>query len=191
MTWTVEAKLLPLVGVSGHLYIEIFDDNGNRALQINGLATNRATQQPRYMGLPGDSLKAYVSNTLILGDTAGATRDYHPHKGQILFAGSQQDIVKVVKAAEEAAKNINQLDLSYLLLAQNSNSIFMHMIDAISSVIPVDFQAVESVCRLKPVLPGINKEIAGKGNFKSLRERFNKAGAKKPQQFNRKNPPRP
>ena len=28
MVWTIEAKLLPFAGISGHLYIEMFDDNG-------------------------------------------------------------------------------------------------------------------------------------------------------------------
>jgi len=187
MSWTIEVKNLPLVGVSGHLYLEIFDGAGNRVLQVNGLATNPATQKPRDIGLPGDFLKAYVSNTQILSDTIGATRDNHPHKGTVLFRGTQQDIAKAIKAIEKAADQINKLNLRYNFLLQNSNSVFMHIVDVLSDVIPIDFPSLEAARGLKPIFPGINKQIAGRGGYQSMKERFNAAAAKKRQDINKKN----
>jgi hypothetical protein len=189
--WTIEAKILPLVGLSGHLYLEIFDEAGQRVAQINGLATDPATQRPRSVGLPTDHLRAYVSAHALLADTPGSTRDRHPHRGHVLFQGPKADILKAIETAEKAAGRINKLNLAYLVLTQNSNSVFMHMVDAIAEIVPIEFQTLEAVRRLKPILPGINKEILGRGSYQSLKQRFNQESAKKPQGFNKRIPPPP
>lgn len=51
MTLTIEAKRLPIFGLAGHLYFEIWDEAGNRVTQINGLAT---TQDGRIIPVGSD-----------------------------------------------------------------------------------------------------------------------------------------
>ena len=181
MVWTIEAKVLPLVGISGHLYIDIFDDRGIRVCQINGLATNPTTLQPRSMGVPGDLLKAYVGTFILTPE--GSTRDRHPHPGRVLFQGNREDIMKAIRAAQKAEVQVNQLNLPYRVLSLNSNSVFMHMVEALSSVIAIDQQAVNEMRRIKPILPGIQGKIA---------DHFQDAARKDtPSQTPKKQPPPP
>jgi hypothetical protein len=181
MVWTIEAKILPLVGVSGHLYLEIFDDNGVRICQINGLATDPKNGRPNDIGLPGDLLRAYVGN-FVLGDTTKATRDNHPHEGRVLFQGDAVDMFKAIDAAKKAADYINQMEVPYRLLRLNSNSVFSHMVKAMSVVIPIDKQALKEVCGLKKILPGVNGKITDK---------FKDAASKKTPPTTDKKPPPP
>jgi len=181
MVWTIEAKMLPLVGISGHLYIDIFDDNGARVCQINGLATNPLNLKPRDIGLPGDLLKAYLG-TLVLGGTENATRDHHPHKGRVLFRGDKKDIIKAIEAAIKAADYINQLDVPYRVLTINSNSVFTHIVKAISTVVDLDQQALKEAYGLKKFLPGVNGKIT---------DEFRRAAGKNAPQNPPKNPPPP
>ena len=85
---------------------------------------------------------------------------------------------------------VNQLGLRYNVLVENSNSVFMHMVDAISSAVPVDIQSLDTVRRLKPVFPGIDKEILGRG-YHPLKRRFNQQSANKPPELHKKTPPPP
>lgn len=158
MAWTLEAKILPLVGVSGHLYLEVFDDAGKRVCQMNGLATNPKTNQPREIGLPGDKLKAYVDG-VILSTTQGSDRDHHPHEGRVLFRGDEADVRRAAVAMRAAAKRINALDLPYQLLSLNSNSVFMNMVDAVSEVLPIDKKAVQEMTSMMLALPGVRNHI--------------------------------
>jgi hypothetical protein len=192
MTWTIETKLLSLVGVAGHLYLEIFNDAGERVMQVNGFAADPKTLRPRSVGLPGDFLKAYVSNIDILEESAGGVRDHHPHPGRVLFEGSKEDVLKAIKAAQEAAVKINSLGLRYHLFTQNSNSVFMYIVEAISNVLPLNLSSLQEVVDMKLMLPGINKQIDGKGGYPSLKKRFNDAGAKNQKKPARKLPrPKP
>jgi len=186
MTWTIETKLLSLVGVAGHLYLEIFNDAGERVIQVNGFAADPKTLRPRSVGLPGDFLKAYVSKTDILEESAGGVRDHHPHPGRVLFEGSKEDVLKAIKAAQEAAEKINSLGLRYHLFTQNSNSVFMYVVEAISNVLPLKLALLQEMIDMKLMLPGINKQIDGKGGYPSLKKRFNEAGKKKQARVHRK-----
>ena len=158
MVWTIEAKVLPLAGISGHLYIDIFDDRGIRVCQINGLATHPTTLQPRSIGMPGDLLKAYVGNLILTPEDS--TRDRHPHQGRVLFRGNREDIVTAIRAAQKAEAQVNALNLPYRVMSLNSNSVFMHMVEALSAVVAIDQQAVNEMRRIRPILPGIQGKIA-------------------------------
>jgi hypothetical protein len=158
MVWTIEAKLLPFAGISGHLYIEMFDDNGARVCQINGLAITPSTMKPRSIGRPGGLLNAFVGN-FVLPSSENATRDHHPNKGRVLFRGNEEDIAKAIEAAKKEAVYINQLDLPYNLLKLNSNSVFMKMVDTLSTVVDINQQAVEEMRGITKILPGINGKI--------------------------------
>lgn len=180
MTWTIEAKLLPLVGISGHLYLEIFDDKGNRVTQINGFAADPKTHKAHQIGLPGHVLQAFVTPPVILDETTGATRDNHPHQGQVLYKGTQQDIEKAIAAFEKAAVEINKLNLPYKVFSQNSNSVFMYMVDVLSTALPIRLDGIQKLYDSKWYLPGVNQQILGRGGYESLKKRFNEAAQKKP-----------
>jgi hypothetical protein len=166
MKWTIEAKVLPLVaGISGHLYLEVFDAAGQRVCQINGLATNPKTMQPRAMGIAGDLLKVYFTLGGYLSATVDATQVRHPHKGRVLFSGDRKDAMAAVDAMRTEARRINAADVPYVLLGTNSNTVFMHLVDAMATVVPVDMAAVEDMKKIKRVLPGIYRKIDLRGDF--------------------------
>lgn len=160
MNCTIEAKVLPLAGgLSGHLYLEVFDDCGKRIAQINGFATDKATGQTKAVGFPGDLLKAHVSETHILASTAECAREEHVHRGIVLFRGTAEDILRALAAAQKRASEINAQDLPYKLLSFNSNTVFMEMVRAIGGAVAIDWEAVESVGMLKLSFPGLSTDF--------------------------------
>lgn len=157
MHWTIEVKILPIAAVSGHLYLEIFDDKGQRVRQINGFACDPVTGQQKSVGVVGDFLRAYVDDSYVL--CAGYNRDNHPHDGRVIYKGDEAGIRRAIKAMEEAAVKINAQNLSYWLFTQNSNSVFMHMLDVMEGQLPIDRKAVGEMLNSRILLPGIGNHL--------------------------------
>lgn len=156
--YTIEAKILPLAGVSGHLYLEIFDENGDRYAQINGFATDRKTREPKSIGYPGDLLKVYLSEVLM--GTNSCTRDKHCHAGRAIFEGSRADIDRAYAAAQRRSHELNALELPYKLLSLNSNTIFMEIVRAMQKEISIDEKALKTVAKMRPLFPGLATDFA-------------------------------
>lgn len=159
--FSIEAKIFPLIGVSGHLYLEVFDEAGKRLLQVNGFATDKVTGKIKTFGRPfGDKLLVVADGHTVLAGTLGATRDNHPHKGCVLFSGNRDDIDKALAALGQKAREINTKNPAYEILTQNSNTVFMHMVAGLADVLPIDLVMLGAFIHSKPYLPGI------KGDFK-------------------------
>jgi hypothetical protein len=156
MAYSIEAKILPIAGLSGHLYIEIYDDKGARITQVNGFAIHARTGKVKAIGVPGDRLRAFVDKDRILGVTKHATRDNPVHRGVVLFKGEAPDIVKAITAMQLCAYDINRMDLRYNALTQNSNGVFSAMIDSLQKTIKLEPGAVDKARKLKPWMPGLS-----------------------------------
>lgn len=152
---TIEAKVFPITRFSGHLYLEVFGEDGQRIAQVNGFSTDAKTRKPKPVGFPGDLLMAYLQpvDGLICG---GYTcRDAHPHKGEVLFEGAREDVMRALSAMEKRAGELNRMDLPYKLLSFNSNTIFAEMVKAAQTEVAIDAKALEKVVKMKPVFPGL------------------------------------
>ncbi len=182
MKCTIEAKILPLVGVSGHLYLEIFDEKGDRLCQINGLATDSKTGKTKSMGLhPEDLIKAYISDDcgIVLAASARCARDSHHHQGCVLFEGSREDVMKALDAMRVRAAELNAENAPYKLLSLNSNTIFSEMVKAAAGVIDIDGKALSKLTSSRP-LPGVSTDFN-----KAVAAHREKPAGKKPR------PPKP
>jgi len=104
MSWTIEAKVQPLVGIAGHLYLDIFDDEGKRVVQINGFSFSDRTNKITSIGTPEDKLKAYVTDKVVLVETSGRDRDHQPHDGHVIFSGKKEDVLEVIAALNVTEK---------------------------------------------------------------------------------------
>lgn len=159
--FSIEAKIFPLLGVSGHLYLEVFDEAGKRLLQVNGFATDALTGSIKAVGKPfGDKLLAVADGNTVLANTLNATRDCHPHKGCVLFEGSRADIDQALVLLAQKAQEINAKNPAYEILTQNSNTVFMYMVMGLAEVLPLNRTALDTFLHSKPYLPGT------KGSFK-------------------------
>lgn len=159
MAWTIEAKIYPVTRLGAHLYLEIFDDDGKRVTQLNGLATDRKTGKSRSVGIPGDALNVYSGRKFVLHDTVNATRDTHPHEGRVLFSGSKEGARKALAAATREARAVNRADLSYKLWSQNSNTVFCRLVEAMAKAVPVDMDAARELAAVKKITPGLKEEF--------------------------------
>jgi len=161
MNCTIEAKILPLVGLSGHLYLEIFDETGLRISQINGLATDSKTGKVKSIGLPGDVIKAYIScdDGILLGASHRCNRHNHSHKGCVLFEGTRKEVDDALDAIRKRAAEINREHASYQLLSLNSNTVFREMVRAAQKVLHVDLNAMNVLLKSKIILPGISTDF--------------------------------
>jgi len=185
MSWTIEAKVLPIVGLGGHLYLEIFNDKGERATQINGLSVCRKTNKIISIGKPGDKLKAYVSNDTILATTSGFNRDNHPHEGHVIYEGTKDEIMDIIQKTKELAEEFNSKDFLYQVLSFNSNTVFSAMVHRISQIVTIDQEAVDKTIALRAITPGVKPKLISKQQ--SLSQVFNTGKkAQKP-----KRPPSP
>lgn len=165
MNWTIEAKILPLVaGLTGHLYLEVFDSHGHRVAQINGLATDPKTNRPRPMGQNGDVLRIYIDNQWTLHGTAKAMRDKHPHEGRILFSGTEEEVRRALDVVEIFAKEVNTQNVPYVLLGTNSNTAFVALVEVIEKAVPVDRVAFDQMTHIRKVMPGVRSKLPPKGN---------------------------
>ncbi|GEM_PF-5001266 len=185
MNWTIEAKVLPLAHFGGHLYLEIFDPEGKRVCQINGLSYSHRFNKIVPMGIPGDQLKAYVCNRTILGVTSGYNRDNHPHKGYVIYKGSEEDIQKIITATKDLSVQFNDEGFLYNVLSFNSNTVFSSMLQKISEIVDIDQKAVRKAIAIRLITPGVKTDVInGRQNLTDL---FN--GNK--QRLKRKAPPKP
>jgi len=186
MAWTIEAKVLPLVGVAGHLYLDIFDDEGNRVVQINGFSFSSKGNKITAVGKPTDKLKAYVSDKVVLVETCAFGREDHPHKGHVIFSGKKDEVLEVIEQLKELAEEFNSKDFFYRAFSFNSNTVFSAMVHKISQIVPINHEAVDKAIALKKITPGIKPKLLRRQT--SLTELFNK-GWKGSRQ--KKKPPKP
>lgn len=161
MNCTIEAKILPLVGLSGHLYLEVFDETGLRISQINGLATDSKTGKVKSIGVPSDVIKVYISRDdgILLGVSHRCNRDNHGHKGCVLFEGAREEVDDALDAMRKRAAEINFEHASYRLLSLNSNTVFSEMVRAAQKVLPLDLKALSVLLKSKVVLPGVSTDF--------------------------------
>lgn len=151
MVWTIEAKIFPIqygFTLGSHLYIEIFDDAGNRVLQINGLAAIRETGEFKPDGDPSNQLMSNVStepDDFYIGTSQFATRDNYPYDGEVIFSGTEAQINEAINQIVAATDYINNQNYSYGLLTFNSNTVFSGLIQAMSQAVSIDQQAVQNV----------------------------------------------
>lgn len=157
--YTIEAKVFPITRFSGHLYLEIFDDRGDRVAQINGFSTDAKTKKPKPVGIPGDLLLAYLQPVRGLICGPSTCRDTHPHKGEVIFEGSRDDVLRALSAIEKRAAELNKMDLPYKLLSFNSNTVFAEMVKAAWTEVAIDARALEKVVKMKPVFPGLSADF--------------------------------
>lgn len=172
MAWTIEAKVQPCAGFAGHLYLDIFDDAGKRVVQINGFSFCDKTNKITPIGTPKDKLKAYVSDRIVLAETAGLDRDHQPHRGHVIFSGTKEDVLEVIDKLKELAEEFNSKDFLYRVFSFNSNTVFSAMVHKISQIVPVDMTAVDKTIALKKITPGVKPKLLR--NQTSLTEVFNK-----------------
>ena len=171
MSWTIEAKVQPLVGIAGHLYLDIFDDEGKRVVQINGFSFSDRTNKITSIGTPEDKLKAYVTDKVVLVETSGRDRDHQPHDGHVIFSGKKEDVLEVIAALKELAEEFNEKDFLYRAFSFNSNTVFSAMVHRISQIVPVDMEAVDKTIALQKITPGVKTKLLR--NQTSLTEVFN------------------
>lgn len=188
MSWTIEAKILPIAGLGGHLYLDIFDDKGTRIAQINGLSACRKTDKIISVGKPGDKLKAYVSDKIILATTARFNRDNHPHKGHVIFSGTKDEIMDIIEQTKKLAIEFNTQNFLYQIFSFNSNTVFSAMVHKISQIVPINQEAVRKTIALKAITPGVKSKLIHKQQ--SLADVFNK-GKKGPNTGHNPQQPRP
>lgn len=153
-TCSIHAKRLPLA-LASHMYLDVFDENGQRIAQINGYAVNLTTGGPKAVGIPGDGLRAFVGMDAVLGMTWSSTRDNHRHKGGAIFEGARAEVDALVKAMQQRAHEINAHKLPYLITALNSNTVFAQMVDALRAQVKIDEAALKSTCGLW-IAPGLS-----------------------------------
>ncbi|MCZ7488135.1 hypothetical protein [Rhizobium rhizogenes] len=112
-----------LGGVAAHLVVGITDKYGNTIQEFNGLATKDG--KPKTMGFPwefDDVIKAYP----------GITTMYDKSEYRIILKKYTLSEYELVEAKILAAMQlINEQDLSYKMMSQNSNSVARTLLEAI------------------------------------------------------------
>lgn len=172
MPWTIEAKVQPLLGVAGHLYLDIFDDEGKRVVQINGFSFCDKMNKITAIGTPEDKLRAYVSEKVVLMETARLDRDHQPHSGHVIYSGTKDEVLEVIDQLKELAEEFNEKDFFYRAFSFNSNTVFSAMVHKISQIVPIDMEAVDKTIALQKITPGVKTSLLR--NKTSLTEVFNK-----------------
>jgi Ca2+-binding RTX toxin-like protein len=153
MAWKIEARELPVAGLGTHLYIEMWDDAGNRYKQMHGYWTDPVSGQPSTSGDDSGLIKGY--NNLVLNSTLGSTPSNHPHAGTTLFDGSEVQVKEAFRYASSAVEYINAQNYSYTLLGAgslssngtkfNSNNVFSTLVDAVQLAVPINQSIVGGV----------------------------------------------
>lgn len=93
MVWTIEARVHEIVELGGHLYLDIYDDSGNRVIQFNGLAVERPTGNIKTFGGPNDQLMAFTNITLT---GTGTSQSTNPDFGKVIDSGTQAEIEQAI-----------------------------------------------------------------------------------------------
>ncbi len=159
MVCTIEAKVLPLAHLGGHLYLEVFNDEGKRIAQINGLSVSSKTNEIIPIGRPWDNLKAYVSNNILLAGTRNGNRDSHPHKGYTVCSGTKDEVENAVRQAAKLAKTFNDRHFLYGIFNFNSNTVFSAMLHEVGKTLTVDHEAVNKAVAMRSITPGIKQDL--------------------------------
>lgn len=129
MTFTVEARVSPVLGLGGHIYIDFWDGN-NLVAQINGLARNPLTGELSFAGQDDWKVEAVVTPYPNIGGSA-STRDstQQTNSSVVLFSSdSQADFQKILSHAQLTSTYITAQQVSYQAIPDdehyNSNSVF-------------------------------------------------------------------
>ena len=168
MTYSIHVKILPLTVFSGHAYLELFDKNGQRVCQINGFATDVVSQKSKAVGAPWDQIKVYISKQSILAVTAHSSASQHVHKGFVLAEiEDDQKLQTLLNALQKRADEINQRQLRYKLLSQNSNAVFAEMVLVIATHLALNpDELFAKTLSIQPFLPGLQSRLCA-DNIKS------------------------
>ena len=173
MVWTIEVKRYPIVdpilGIptgAGHLYLEIFDDDGNRVYQFNAMATDPVTGDIAAVGSDSDILTIVKSTNGVIGDSDSGTRDDYPYDGAVLFSGTQTQVEQGIAylSAFKDFINSNSSNLHYQLVPggdhYNSNSGFAGMAVALAQALSIDESALETVEAIRIFgNPGLGQDV--------------------------------
>ncbi len=180
MVWTIEAKILPLAGMFGHMYLEVFGNDGQRISQINGIAVCRETGKTKAMGSSKDLLKAYMGDKFTLANTADASRDNHPHKGVVIFEGTEQEVKSILEIIRDRAVLINKTGVPYNLTKCNSNSVFSALIEVIKDKgYKINQKELKKLISFPTIVPGINNPKLKWVNKEAFNKRIKSYRARK------------
>jgi len=141
MVWTIQVNRLPLefLGIGGgHLYIDIWKDNGSRFTQINGLAQPSDGGEPKTIGNHGDFIHVFTDRVLDNSVTSVFTQG----SGITLFQTQSDGIAAEAEIRSilngyivPLAEYVNSQQLHYDFLGAigffNSNAVF----SAVASVL--------------------------------------------------------
>ena len=176
MTWMIEARRLPLPEIpiigelAGHLYIEVWDDIGERYTQINGLAVDPYTNEIASIGPDGFDLKIY--DTGIDGPDTGVggplKREDNTREGVVLFEGTEQQVKNILDSVNELREHINSEDHKYMTIPHqvytdengikrdyyNSNSVFNTVTKVMQQVGGVDQENIDAAKNMGLTNPG-------------------------------------
>ncbi len=111
----------------------VLNINGQPVSELNGMATDSATRQPKPVGSPNDLLKVWEyildggESNLELYSISGPGL-YQPDQSACsMLEGDFETVVKVKwEKALLAANTINQQDIKYNMFASNNNNAFLH-----------------------------------------------------------------
>lgn len=175
---TIEAKRLPIEsnGVGGgHLYLEFYDDKGERIGQANGLAYDPDTGKFEEAPVSGDYLlKIYTdaSDNFIL-EGSGTDKNSNTHEGVVIFRGSEGEVRSAFDSVEMLRERVNAAHLDYHFSGNgyspegtpyyNSNSAFSAMIETLREPLNLDAETIEEAKDLGTGFlsrnPGVNRDI--------------------------------
>jgi hypothetical protein len=120
----INLGIFSLGGIGGHLVIAVTDNGGNVITEFNGLAT-KSNGESKARGFPwqfNDKIKAYE----------GITGMYSNSVRQIELASYTAEEYELARAKiDQAILDINQQDLDYRMLSQNSNSVARTILEAL------------------------------------------------------------
>lgn len=125
---------LPLVfGFSGHNLITVMNDSGQVIHEFNGLAVDSSGNIKAIGYWPSDKLKVFDFTSKTYYDAGQAQ--------QVVFSGSEADVMARVSAMQSCAAQMNANDMGYPFLGfgKNSNSVestLMRCIGVTETAIP-------------------------------------------------------
>ncbi len=155
MAWTIEARVKDIATLGGHLYLSIFDDSGNLVRQFHGLAMDRDTEVlvPAGDNRNDQLIAAFFSYAYLNSE----------YQAQI-FSGTQAQVERAFKHLEAYAEYVNNLNITYNLLADtgyNSNSVFAGAITVLSNLYTLNTANIAAVAAYNPITPGDEESIFG------------------------------
>lgn len=174
-SWKIEIKNFQIDVDAGlfssdgeHLYLEFWNDRGERIAQLNGLATNKSTGEISPFGFSNSHyIKAY--NHYDGYFDKGANFFTAQQRGVVAFEGTEAQVRAALAAAEKAGGWIDAQQLNYDGLsnggttAYNSNATFSAFIKAINTsgitIAPAKVQAAQNLHDTFFEEPGIDDDM--------------------------------